>query len=120
MNVDINSPLKQVNYLKSAAIQKNGPTLNEASYGFGWAQVQLPGTMGAVGCNPPLMPDSMPIVGVPSRLVIYHQRSLPVTLSAVLLMPDARTAMVTMASSLALNDCPDVRRILCLVSIPNL
>jgi hypothetical protein len=71
------SPLKQVNYLMSAKIPINGPTKNEASYGFGWARVQLPGTMGGVGCNPPLMPGGMPIVGrgVPSKLVVYHQGS---------------------------------------------
>jgi hypothetical protein len=106
-----NSPLKQVNHLMSAAMPMNGPTANEESYALGWARVQLPGTMGAVGVNPPLMPDGMPIVGkgVPSRLVIYHQGSLPGALSAVLLMPNTRTAIVAMSNSLALCDCPDVR-----------
>jgi hypothetical protein len=67
--------------------------------------------MGAVGCNPSLMPDEMPIVGkgVPSRLVIYHQGSLPGALSAVVLMPETRAAIVVMSNSLALNESPDVR-----------
>jgi hypothetical protein len=69
--------------------------------------------MGAMGCNPSLMPDGMPIVGkgVPSRLVIYHQGSLPGALSAVALMPETETAIVVMSNSLALNDSPDVRNI---------
>ena len=68
--------------------------------------------MGAVGCNPSLMPDGMPIVGkgVPSRLVIYHQGSLPGALSAVVLIPGTETAIVVMSNSLALNDSPDVRK----------
>jgi CubicO group peptidase (beta-lactamase class C family) len=103
------SPLKQVNHIMSARIPMGGPTLNEASYGFGWARVQLPGTMGGIGCNPGLMPGGMPIVGKggPSRLVVYHQGSLPGALSAVNLIPKTRTAIVVLSNSLALNDCPD-------------
>jgi CubicO group peptidase (beta-lactamase class C family) len=88
-----NSPLKQVSHLMSAAIPINGPTATEASYALGWVRVQLPGRMGAVGCNPSLMPDGMPIVGkgVPSR-------------------PETETAIVVMSNSLALNDSPDVRK----------
>ncbi len=71
--------------------------------------VQLPAIMGAVGCNPQLILDGMPIVGkgVPSRLVVYHQWGLPGALSAVVLMPNTRTAIVVLSNSLALNDCPD-------------
>jgi hypothetical protein len=107
-----NSPLKQVNHLMSAAIPMSVPTVNEASYALGWARVQLPGRMGAVGCNPSLMLDGMPIIGkgAPSRLVVYRQESLPGALSAVLLMPETRTAIVAMSNSLALNDCLDVRK----------
>jgi CubicO group peptidase (beta-lactamase class C family) len=107
-----NSPLKQVNHLMPAAIPINGPPANEASYALGWVRVQLPGRMEAVGCNPSLMPDGMPIVGrgVPSRLVIHHQGSLPGALSAVFLVPESETAIVVMNNSLALNDCPDVRK----------
>ena len=103
------SPLKQVNHLLSAKIPMNQPTLRESSYGFGWARVQLPGSMGAVGFNPDLMPDGMPVVGkgVPSKLVIYHQGSLPGTLAAVNLIPDTESAIVILTNSLSLNDTPD-------------
>lgn len=103
------SPFKQVNHLISARIPMNQPTRGETSYAFGWARVQLPGTMGDIGCNPPLMPKGMPVVGqgVPSRLVIYHQGSLPGALAAVNLIPDTESAIVILTNSLTLNDTPD-------------
>ncbi|SLM37297.1 d-protein [Lasallia pustulata] len=103
------SPLKQVNHLMSAKVPMNQPTLRETSYGFGWALVQLPGTMGDIGCNPPLMPHGMPVLGkgAPSRLVIYYQGSLPGALAAVNLIPDTETAIVVLTNSMFLNDTPD-------------
>ena len=66
------SPLKQVNHLMSAKLPMNPPTRGEASYALGWARVQLPGRMGGIGCNFPLMLNGMPTVGkgAPSQLVI--------------------------------------------------
>lgn len=103
------SPLKQVSHLMSAKIPMDQPTLQEASYAFGWARVQLPGKMGAVGCNPPLMPGGMPVVGkgVPSQLVLYHQGSLPGALAAVILIPKSESAIFILTNSLTLNDTPD-------------
>lgn len=104
-----NSPLKQVAQLMSAKIPMNGPTENEASYALGWARAHLPSAMGAVGTNPGLMPDGMPIVGksAPSQLIVYHQGSLPGALAFVGLLPESRTAIVVLTNSLALNDCAD-------------
>ena len=103
------SPLKQVNHLMSAKIPMSQLTCRETSYGFGWARVQLPGRMGDIGCNPALMPEGMPIVGKggPSRLVIYHQGSLPGALAAVNLVPETESAIVVLTNSLALNDTAD-------------
>lgn len=93
----------------SAKIPMNGPSRGETSYGFGWARVQLPATMGGRGCNPPIMPDGMPVVGkgVPSRLVIYHQGSLPGALATVNLIPDSESAIIILTNSLTRNDMPD-------------
>lgn len=103
------SPLKQVNHLMSAKVPVNPPTRTETSYGYGWARVQLAATMGDIGCNPPLMPDGMPVVGkgIPSQLVIYHQGSLPGALTATMLIPETESAIVILTNSLALNDVPD-------------
>ncbi|KAI9715196.1 MAG: hypothetical protein M1828_001022 [Chrysothrix sp. TS-e1954] len=102
-------PLKQVAQLMSAKIPMGQPSKNEASYGLGWARVQLPGKMGHVGINPDLMPEGMPVVGkgVLSQLVIYHQGSLPGALSLVVLLPETESAIVISTNSLALNDVPD-------------
>ena len=103
------SPLKQVNHLMSAQIPMPEPSLGEKSYGFGWARVQLPGPMGDIGCNPPLMPDGMPVVGkgAPSTLVWFHQGSFPGALAAAFLLPGTESAIVVLTNSLALNDTPD-------------
>jgi len=103
-----NSGLKQVNHLFSAKIPMHTSSLHEASYALGWGRIQLPGTMGDIGINPPLMPDGMPVVGKgSSRLVIFHQGSMPGALAAVNLLPESNSAIVVMTNSLALNDCPD-------------
>ncbi|KAK4141290.1 beta-lactamase/transpeptidase-like protein [Dichotomopilus funicola] len=102
-------PLKQVAQLMSAKIFMDQPSKNEASYGLGWARVQLPGRMGQIGINPGLMPHGMPIVGkgVPPRLVIFHQGSLPGALALNMLLPDTESAIVITSNALALNDVPD-------------
>lgn len=58
-----NSPFKHVNDLVEPRVHLNQENPDDGSYAFGWARVQLPGKMGAVGCNPGLMPDGMPVVG---------------------------------------------------------
>lgn len=57
------SPLSQVAQLLSAKIPLREKSLREDSYALGWVRCQLPGPMGAIGLNPRLMPDGMPIVG---------------------------------------------------------
>jgi len=103
------SPFKQVGELLSSKIPLTSISRQEQSYAFGWARVQLPGTMGAVGLNPNLMPNSMPVVAKDStsQLVLYHQGSLPGALAAVMLLPHTESAIVVLTNSLALNDCAD-------------
>ena len=85
------------------------PTFRETSYGFGWARVQLPGPMGAMDCNPLLMPHDMPVVGkgAPSKFVCYHQSSLPGALAAMNQIPETESAIVVLSNSLALNYVSD-------------
>ena len=103
------SPLKQFTNLTSARVPMNAPTKEEESYAFGWVRVQLPGSMGKIGCNPALMPQGMPIVGKGGsfKLVLYHQGSFPGALAAVVLVPGIEAAVVVLTNSLALNDTAD-------------
>lgn len=102
-------PLNQVAQLLSSKIPLKQMSLRENSYAFGWVRSQLLSPMGAVGLNLKLIPDGMPIVGkgAPSRLVVYHQGSLPGALAAVILLPETQSAIVVMTNTLALNDCAD-------------
>ena len=45
--------------------------------------------------------------GVASRLVLYHQGSLPGALATINLLPDTESAIVILTNSLTLNDTPD-------------
>lgn len=102
------SSLKQLTHVMSGKIAIDQPTKHEASYGFGWARVQLPGRLGQIGLNPGLLPEGMPIVGEGnSSLVLFHQGSLPGSLTYVALLPDIEAAVVVLSNSLALNDVAD-------------
>ena len=102
------SVLKNVTHLLSAKVPMHSSTIHEASYALGWGRVQLPGTLGTLGNNPPLMLNGMPIVGKgSSQLVLFHQGKMPGALASVNLIPETNSAIVVMTNSLALNDSPD-------------
>ncbi|KAL8897324.1 MAG: hypothetical protein Q9207_007267, partial [Kuettlingeria erythrocarpa] len=104
------TPLDETAALLSSKIPLKMTSLRENSYALGWVRSQLPNSMGAVGLNPKLMSNDMPVVakGASSPpLVIYHQGSLPGALAAVNLLPESQSAIVVMTNTLALNDCAD-------------
>ncbi|KAL8904629.1 MAG: hypothetical protein Q9207_003150 [Kuettlingeria erythrocarpa] len=105
-----NSPLKQVPFLFSPKVAMNRVSLRETSYALGWARVQTPGPMGAIGLNPDLLaPKPAPEVarGHESHLILYHQGSMPGNLAAVNLVPSTKGAVIVLSNSLALNDTAD-------------
>lgn len=104
------SPLKQVPFLFSPQISMNPISRRETSYALGWARVQTPGPMGAIGLNPDLLkPKPIPEVarGHPSELILYHQGMMPGNLAAVNLVPSTKGAVIVLTNSLALNDTAD-------------
>ncbi|KAL9026675.1 MAG: hypothetical protein Q9196_004698 [Gyalolechia fulgens] len=104
------SPLKQVPFLFSPKIAMNRISLHETSYALGWARMQTPGPMGAIGLNPALLsPRPVPEVarGHGSHLILYHQGSMPGSLAAVNLVPSTKGAIIVLSNSLALNDTAD-------------
>ncbi|KAG4284484.1 hypothetical protein FPRO06_08863 [Fusarium proliferatum] len=101
---DVGSPLKQLSHIMSAKIPFDQPSRHEASYAFGWGRVQLPGRFGQIGLNPALLPQGMPTIGRgTSSLVLFHQGSLPGSLTFVGLLPETETVIVVLTSSLALQ-----------------
>lgn len=87
------SPLKQVSFLFSRKIAMNAVSLHETSYAIGWARVQTPGPMGAIGLNADLLhPKPTPEVarGHASHLILYHQGMMPGNLAAVNLVPSTQ------------------------------
>ncbi|SCV36355.1 uncharacterized protein FFB14_06053 [Fusarium fujikuroi] len=82
--------------------------------------VRLPGRFGQIGLNPALLPQGMPIIGRGiSSLVLFHQGSLPGSLTFVGLLPETETVIVVLTNSLALNDAADWIGQLIIVEIVN-
>ncbi|PTB47925.1 hypothetical protein M431DRAFT_549441 [Trichoderma harzianum CBS 226.95] len=95
---------------KNCTTSTPGSPLKQTSYALGWARVQTPGPMGAIGLNPDLLkPKPMPEVarGHPSELILYHQGMMPGNLAAVNLVPSTKGAVIVLTNSLALNDTAD-------------
>ncbi|KFA45548.1 hypothetical protein S40293_06604 [Stachybotrys chartarum IBT 40293] len=104
------SPLKQVPFLFSSKIAMNRISYHETSYALGWARVQTPAPIGAIGLNPDLVyPDKFPEVARdhPSQLILYHQGRMPGNLAAVNLIPSSKGAIIVLTNCLALNDAAD-------------
>ncbi|KAI0202548.1 beta-lactamase/transpeptidase-like protein [Astrocystis sublimbata] len=106
------SPLKQVPFLFSPQISMNKISERETSYALGWARVQTPGPLGAIGINPELLQHRskrMPDVarGHESTLVFYHNGSMSGNLAAINLIPSTQGAVLVLTNSLALNDVAD-------------
>lgn len=104
------NPLKQVPYLWSSKVTMDMLSVRDTSYALGWARVQTPGPMGALGSNPSLLyTNKVPDVakGHESRLILYNQGGMPGSLAAVNLIPETGGAIIVLTNSLALNDTAD-------------
>jgi hypothetical protein len=65
--------------------------------GMGWVRTELPGSLGAVGCNGMFVKE-LPIVGEggPESLVIYHQGSMAGYTSSIFLLPTTDITVVVL------------------------
>ncbi|CAK7235407.1 hypothetical protein SCUCBS95973_009259 [Sporothrix curviconia] len=89
----------------------NSSVANDELYGFGFAKVTTPVTLGKIGFNPGLVPD-MPVLGAGgkhtrSRTVFYHSGGLPGYNHCLILVPHAQTAIVVLTNSIAQGDVAD-------------
>lgn len=102
------STFKQLNHIMPAKIPFDHVSHLEATYAYGWGRVQLPGRLDQIGINHGLLPKGMPIVGKgTSKPVLFHQGSLPGSLTFVALLPEIETVIIVLTNSLALNDTAD-------------
>ncbi|KAI0145152.1 beta-lactamase/transpeptidase-like protein [Xylariaceae sp. FL1272] len=78
----------QVPFPFTPQISMNGDSDRETSYALGWARVQTPGPMGAIGFNPELLRyQSMKVPNVardhPSKFIFHHQGYMPGSVSVL-------------------------------------
>ncbi|KAF2826779.1 hypothetical protein CC86DRAFT_406032 [Ophiobolus disseminans] len=109
------SPLEQVAHIMSSHVPLPSPSYHETSYALGFARTQLPGPLGAIGLNAPLLPGpagsprGFPLVGkgADSQLVVYQQGSNPGVLTVYILLPESQSVVVVLTNTLALVDTAD-------------
>ena len=83
------------------------PFDTNSSYGMGWVRTQVPGILGAIGCNPGFV-KRLPIAGRGvTNTIFYHQGSLAGYTSSAYLIPDIKSAIIVLSNSISLNDCAD-------------
>ncbi|KAK0099726.1 hypothetical protein ONS95_013380 [Cadophora gregata] len=102
------TPLKNVLQLVTGHIPMENDSKYEQSYGAGWAVVELPAPVGAIGINGMLVPE-MPVVGKggQKKKVWYNNGSLVGFFSSVYIVPDSGVIIVVLTNSFATNDCAD-------------
>ncbi|KIX09847.1 uncharacterized protein Z518_00928 [Rhinocladiella mackenziei CBS 650.93] len=95
-------PLKQMKHLWRPLMPLSLQSLREFSYAAGWIRVQLPAVMG-----PPVEIHSKdPVVGkgLPSRLAVFHQGSIPGYRAYTALLPETNSGVVVLSNSLGLTN----------------
>ncbi|KAF2971292.1 hypothetical protein GQX73_g2242 [Xylaria multiplex] len=92
------NPLRQLGHIWQGRISLPLSTVREASYASGWLRMQLPAPVG-LG-----RPSLGPILGegMPSRLGLFHEGSLPGYTTFAALFPETSSAVVVLSNSLGL------------------
>ncbi|KAF7676170.1 hypothetical protein GT037_005675 [Alternaria burnsii] len=105
---DISSPLKNVRELLTEHISMDPKSEFKQSYGAGWAIVDLPSPVGAIGTNG-MFVANMPVLGkgTEKKKLWYHNGSLVGFFSSVHVIPDTDTIVVVLVNSIPKNDAPD-------------
>ncbi|CAK7210015.1 hypothetical protein SBRCBS47491_000627 [Sporothrix bragantina] len=101
------TPLRGISNTMAVHVAMPG---GDTAYGLGWVRTRLPNTLGQIGLNGRLLPDSMPTAGhgLNSRpLIVYHQGTLPGALACAVLLPETSQVVVVLGNALALTDVPD-------------
>ncbi|CRL25218.1 Beta-lactamase-related [Penicillium camemberti] len=76
-------------------------SLREHSYGFGWAQAQLPAVI-SQGSDASI-PNPIVGIGAPSQLALYHGGVIPGFNTYNVLLPETGSAVVVLTNSQSLN-----------------
>jgi CubicO group peptidase (beta-lactamase class C family) len=101
------NPLRQISMILSQRFRVTDNTINENSYGLGWARHLLPSKhLGWLSINGP-QPNH--IIGKESRprLAFYHGGQITGYLSSVYLFPETDSAVIVLTNAQGAGDCSD-------------
>jgi len=102
------NPLKHISQITSHKFPVTDDTINENTYGFGWARHMIPSTqLGWLSTNGPQKDD---IIGreSPPRLTLYHGGQVTGYLNSIYLFPETKSAVVVLTNAQSAGDCSDL------------
>lgn len=103
-----NNPLRQISQITSHKFRVTDDTINENTYGYGWARHVIPSTqLGWLSTNGPQKDD---IIGRESRprLTLYHGGQVTGYLNSIYLFPETKSAVVVLTNAQSAGDCSDL------------
>lgn len=109
----MNEPKKRAPAIKEASrvlcpyVPRKADSLFEQTHALGWNRSVLPAALD-FGWNASMVAD-MPVLGkgLQGKLAIWHGGNMPGTTSAVILLPETRTAVIVLQNSLGRCDAAD-------------
>jgi CubicO group peptidase (beta-lactamase class C family) len=102
------SPLRRISQITSHKFPVTDDTINENTYGFGWARHVIPSSqLGWLSTNGPQKDD---IIGRESRprLALYHGGQVTGYLNSIYLFPETISAVVVLTNAQSAGDCSDL------------
>jgi len=102
------NPLRHISQITSQKFPVTDDTVNENTYGFGWARHMIPSTqLGWLSTNGPQKDD---IIGRESRprLTLYHGGQVTGYLNSIYLFPETKSAVVVLTNAQSAGDCSDL------------
>jgi CubicO group peptidase (beta-lactamase class C family) len=102
------SPLRRISQITSHKFPVTNDTINENTYGFGWARHVIPSSqLGWLSTNGPQKDDMIGRESRP-RLALYHGGQVTGYLNSIYLFPETRSAVVVLTNTQSAGDCSDL------------
>lgn len=101
------NPLKNIRTILAHAFPVTTDTVNEYTYGFGWARHLMPSTQ--LGWLSISGPQEKYILGLDSRpgLLFFHEGQITGYWNSVYLFPETMSAVMVLSNAHGLGDCSD-------------
>jgi CubicO group peptidase (beta-lactamase class C family) len=102
------NPLRRISQITSHKFPITGDTINENTYGFGWARHEIPSSqLGWLSTNGPQKDHAIGQHSRP-RLALYHGGQVTGYLNTIYLFPETKSAVVVLTNAQSAGDCSNL------------